>query len=56
MRNLIYFIFLIYACNLMAEQKIVIIGAGTVTCNQFLETVNNGKIEEDNLARIGFVS
>ncbi len=40
----------------MAEQKIVIIGAGTVTCNQFLETVNNGKIEEDNLARIRFVS
>ena len=40
----------------MAEQKIVIIGDGTVTCNQFLETVNNGKIDEDNPARIGFVS
>ena len=56
MRNVIYLISFIYSCNLMAEQKIVIIGAGTVTCSQFLETVHNGKIEDDNPARIGFVS
>ena len=56
MRNVIYFIFLMYSCNLIAEQKIVIIGPGTATCSQFLEAVNNGKIDEDNPARIGFVS
>jgi len=56
MRKVIYFIFLMYSCNLIAEQKIVIIGPGTATCSQFLEAVNNGKIGEDNPARIGFVS
>lgn len=56
MRRLIYFIFLIYSCHLLAEQKTVIVGAGTSTCKQFLESFNNGNIEEENPIRTGFVS
>jgi len=56
MRRLIYFIFLIYSCHLLAEQKTVIVGAGSSTCKQFLESFNNGNIEEENPIRTGFVS
>ena len=56
MRKFICFIFLIYNCNLYAEQKTVMVGAGTTTCQQFLAFIQNGNMEEDNPTRIGFVS
>ena len=56
MRKAIYFIFLIYCCNVLAQQKTVMVGAGTATCKQFLESINNGNIDEDNPKKIGFVS
>jgi len=56
MRKFICFIFLIYNCNLYAEQKTVMVGAGTTTCQQFLAFIQNGNMEEDNPTRIGFMS
>ena len=40
----------------MAEQKNVMVGAGKLTCNQFLETVNHGDIDDENPVKIKFVS
>jgi hypothetical protein len=56
MRKAIYIIFLIYSCNVFAEQKTVIVGAGTSTCKQFLESIQEGTLEEENPTRTAFVS
>ena len=56
MRHLIHLFFLLYASNVMAEQKNVMVGAGKLTCNQFLETVNHGDIDDENPVKIKFVS
>jgi len=56
MRNAIFCIFLICCCKVFAEQKTVMVGAGTTTCQQFLAAIQNGNIEEDNPTRTGFVS
>ena len=56
MRKVIYFIFLIYCCNVFAVKKTVLVGAGTATCKQFLESIQHGNIDEENFTKTGFVS
>ncbi len=56
MRKVICLIFLIYCCNLYAENKTVLVGAGKATCRQFLESIQNGNLDEENPTRIAFVS